>query len=75
MRKVAGVSRLDCIRNDEIRQRLQQRSSVEVMKERRLKWRAKVIEKPGSLVGKVLAGEVEGRRPWGRPRKRWRDEF
>ena len=55
--------RLDCIRNDEIRQRLQQRSSVEVVKEKRLNWRAKVIEKPGSLVGKVLAGEVEGRRP------------
>ena len=75
LRKVAGMTRLDCIRNDEIRQRLQQRSIVEVVKERRLNWRADVIEKPGSLVGKVLAGEVEGRRPQGRPRKRWRDEF
>ena len=26
LRKVAGVTRLDCIRKDEIRQRLQQRS-------------------------------------------------
>ena len=33
LRKVAGVTRLDCIRNDEIR-RLQQRSIVEVVKER-----------------------------------------
>ena len=41
LRKAAGVTRLDCIRNDEIRQRLQQRSIVEVVKERRLNWRAK----------------------------------
>ena len=47
---------------------------MEVVKEKRLNWRAKVIEKPGSLVRKVLAGEVEIRRPRGRPRKRWRDE-
>ena len=70
LRKVAGLTRLDCIRNDEIRQKLQQRSIVEVVKERRLNWKTKVIEKPGSLVRKVLAGEVEGRRPQRRPRKR-----
>ena len=52
LRKVAGVTRLDCIRNDEIRQRLQQRSIVEVVKERRLNWRVKVIKKLGSLVGR-----------------------
>ena len=45
------------------------------MKERRLNWRAKVIEKLGSLVGKILAGEVEGRRTRGKPRNRQRDEF
>ena len=74
LRKVAGVTRLDCIRNDEIRQRLQQRSIVEVVKERRLNWKAKVIEKPG-IFGRESIGEVEGRRPRGRPRMRWRDEF
>ena len=58
VRRVAGVTRLDCIRNYEIRQRLQQRSIVEVMKEI-INWTANVIEKPGSLVRKVLAGEVE----------------
>ena len=35
LRKVAKVTRLHCIGNDEIRQRLQQRSIVEVVKERR----------------------------------------
>ena len=29
----------------------------------------KVMEKTGSLLEKVLTGEVEGRRPRGRPRK------
>ena len=68
LRKLAGVTRLDCIGNEEIRRRLQQRSIVEVVKERREKWQAKVMEKTGSLVEKVMTGEVEGRRPRGRPR-------
>ena len=38
LRKVAGVTRLDCIRNKEIRHRLQQRSIVEVVMERRENW-------------------------------------
>ena len=61
LRKVAGVTTLDCIRNDEIRQRLQQRSIVEVIKERILNWRAKVSEKPESLVGKGI-GRRGGRK-------------
>ena len=55
--------------------RLQQRSIMEVVKERREKWQAKEMEKTGSLVEKVTTGEVEGRRHRGRPRKRWIDEF
>ena len=46
------MTRLDCIRNEEIRRSLQQRSIVEVVKERREKWRAKAMEKTGSLVEK-----------------------
>ena len=38
---------------------------MEVVKERSEKWRAKVMEKTGSLVEKVITGEVEGRRPAG----------
>ena len=72
-RKIVGVTRLDCIRNEEIRHRLQQRSIVEVVKERRENWWVKVMEKTGSLAELVLTGELEGRRPRGIPRKRWRD--
>ena len=50
LRKVAGFSRLDCIRNEEIKCRLQQRSIVDVVKERRGKWQVKVMETTGSLV-------------------------
>ena len=40
-----------------------------------LPWRVKVMEKSGRLAERVMAGEVEGRRPRGRPRKRWGDPF
>ena len=45
-RKVAGVTRMDHIRSEEIRHRLQQRSIVDVVRERRERWRVKVMEKP-----------------------------
>ena len=48
LRKVAGVTRMDHIRNEEIRHRLQQRSIVNVVRERRDRWRVKVMEKPES---------------------------
>ena len=73
LRKVPGVTRLDCIRNEEIRRRLQQRSMVEVVNERRGNWWVKVMDKTGGLAEKVLTGEFEGRRPRGRSRKRWRE--
>ena len=42
---------------------------MEVVKERREKWQAKVMEKTGSLIEKVMTGGVERRRPRGRLRK------
>ena len=48
---------------------------MEVVKERRENWQVKVMDKMGSLAEKLLTGELEGTRPRGRPRKRWRDEF
>ena len=33
------------------------------------------METQGSLMERVMAGEVEGRRPRGRPRKRWEIPF
>ena len=70
LRKVAGVTRMDHIRNEEIRHRLQQRLIMDVVRERRERWRVEVMEKPESLLERVIVGEIEGRRPRGRPRKR-----
>ena len=63
LRKVAGVTRLEHIRNEEVRQRLRQMSIVDVVKEKRESWRVKVMETHSSLVERVMAGEVEGKRP------------
>ena len=75
LRKVAGVTRMDHIRNEEIRHRLQQRSIVDVVRERRERWRVKVTAKAENLVERVMVGEIEGRWPRGRPRKQWGDAF
>ena len=44
LRKVIGVTRMDHIRNEEIGCRLQQRPIVDVVRERRERWRVKVME-------------------------------
>ena len=67
LKRAAGVTRMDHIRNEEIRHRLQQKSIVDVFRERREKWRVKVTEKLESLVERVMVGEKEGRQPKGRP--------
>ena len=75
LRGVAGVTRLDCMRSEEIRKALKQEAVVTQVMRRREGWKDKVTENHGSLMGKVLRGQVEGKRPRGRPRKRWSDDF
>ena len=75
LRSVVGVTRLECVRNEVIRERLKQEAVVAQVKRRREVWREKVIENEGSLVNRVMNGQVAGKRPRGRPRKRWSDEF
>ena len=58
LRKVAAVTRMDHIRNEEIRHRLQQRSTVDVVRERRERWRVKVMEKPEGLVERVMVRKI-----------------
>ena len=74
LRKVAGVTRMDHIRNEEIRHRLQQRSIADVVRERRERWGVKGSE-PESSVERVMVREIEGRQPKGRPREQWGDAF
>ena len=75
LRSVVGVTRLECVRNKAIRERLKQKAVVAQVKRRRELWREKIIENEGSLVNRVMNGQVAGKTPRGRPKNRWRDEF
>ena len=47
-----------------------------VIKSRRMRWAGHVARKgEGRGVYRVLVGEPEGRRPLGRPRRRWEDNI
>ena len=50
-------------------------SNVQVVKSRRMRWAggARMVEERG--VHKVLVGKPEGKRPMGRPRRRWEDNI
>ena len=75
LRSGVGVTSLECVRNEAIRERLKQEAVVAQVKRRRDLWTEEMIENEGSLVNKVMKGQVAGKRPRGRPRKRWRDEL
>jgi hypothetical protein len=47
---------------------------VRVIKSRRLRWAGQVARRgEGRVVYRFLAGKPEGKRPLGRPRRRWED--
>ena len=72
LRKIAGVSSLDHVRNETVRERLRLEPVLKKVERRRECWKEKVKR---SVVAKVLAGKGVGKRPRGQPRKRWRDPF
>ena len=76
LRRVEGVTKLDKVRNEDIRQRLNQEAVVEVARKKQRAWKEKLDGMEGErLVRRVYNEEVTGRRPRGRPRKRWMDNF
>jgi len=49
---------------------------VQVVKSRRMSWAGHVARmEEGKVVHRVLVGKPEGRRPLGRPRRRWKDNI
>ena len=56
---VTGVTRLDCVRSEEIRKVLKQEAVVTQVKRKREWWKYKVMENHGSLLEKVMRGQVE----------------
>jgi hypothetical protein len=49
---------------------------VRVVKSRRMRWAGHVARMGGGrVVHRVLVGKPEGKRPLGRPRRRWEDKI
>ena len=75
LRKILGISRLQHIRNDEIRRRTgMEVTTVDRIKTRRLRWFGHVSRMESNrLPYLALHTKVDGQRSRGRPRTRWRD--
>ena len=69
LRKIAGVKRIDNVRNEDIRSQLRQEGVVEQVSRKREVWKKQVEEQIGSITDMVMSGVVR-KRPRGRPRKR-----
>ena len=76
LQRIEGVTRLDRVRNEDIRASLGQVTVVETMKERQKRWKEKLEGMDGDrLVKQVYEGDAAGRIPRGRLRKKWADNF
>lgn len=60
-RKIAGVRRVDHVRNAVIREHLGQEGIVEKVGSKREAWKKKVEEKRGSITEMVMSGTVPGK--------------
>ena len=75
LRRIEGVSRVDRVRNEAIRLRLGQEGILDVVRRRQEKWKNRLDEmNDDRITKKVFRGELEGKRPRGRP-QRWIDNF
>ena len=76
LRKVEGVTRLDRMRSDDIRERLRQEDVIDTVIRKKKQWMKKIEEMPEErLVKSVYIEELPGKRPRGRPWKRWEDDL
>ena len=72
LRMIRGVTRRDRIRNEEIRERLRITSVLKIIEKNKLRWYGHVKRMEDTRhAKKFLEWVPPGRRPVGRPRKRW----
>jgi hypothetical protein len=64
------------LHNEELRDLYSSPSIIRIMKSRRMRWAGHVARKGEKRNAyRLLAGKPEGRRPLGRPRRRWVDNI
>ena len=64
------------LHNEELNDLYSSPNIVRVIKSRRMRWARHVARmEEGRGVHKVLMGKLEGKRPLGRPRRRWEDNI
>ena len=74
LRWAYGVTRLDKIRNENIRNEMKVTELHKKIQEKRLGWYGHLMRREEGHIGKrVLKMEVTGRRRRGRPERRWMD--
>ena len=76
LRWARGKTRLDHIRNEDIRKEAHVKPVETFLENKKLKWFGhRLRREPNHICAKSLRLEVSGRRSRGRPRKRWRDNI
>lgn len=76
LRTIVGKTRLDRIRNQNIREQCQTQDIVRWGRERRRQWNQHISRMGNERIVKAAReGKPEGSRPPGRPPKRWRDSW
>ena len=77
LRRVVGVTRIDSVRNADVREVVRQEEVMELkVKRKQRAWKEKLERmEEGRLVKKVYTEEIARKRPRGRPRKKWIDGF
>ena len=75
LRKAAGKTRMDKIRNEEIRRRVNMQPAEQTANKNKIRWWSHVMRMaPTAPQSKALVIQPEGRRPRRRPRNRWEDD-
>jgi hypothetical protein len=64
------------LHNDELHNLYSSRNNLSMIKSRRMRWVGHVVRRgEGRGIYRVLVGRPEGKRPLGRPRRRWEDNI
>ena len=76
LRRIEGVNKVDRVKNEVIRERLGQEGILELVKRRQEKWLTRLQKMNNDRTTKeVFTGDLEGKRPRGRPPRRWLDNL